>query len=176
MKKGDPLFLYIAAFLVFVCLAPLIATRSYEGVSSGAGQNAERVLLELTNFSYKELSKEEDKAYVVGEKGFHYENRDEIYGFRIHKDEAGYKSVVSSKKALRANGETLLDGGVEYNRSDGYRLAAQKTKYVEKNKTLLIDSPFVFEGRRFKASGESSQIDIENKKVAINSVKAKLYY
>lgn len=67
-----------------------------------------------------------------------------------------------------------MSDGVKYERSDGYKLFTDKTRYFEGRQTLYIDSPF--RGQKFVAFGDSSKIDIKNKKIAISSVRAKLNY
>jgi hypothetical protein len=69
-----------------------------------------------------------------------------------------------------------MTGGVKVDRSDGYRLLTQKARYFQSNQIVKIDTPFRFEGEKFVAFGDSSEIDMKNKKISVNSIRAKLNY
>ena len=176
MRKGKGCLLYVFVFLLFVCLVPLLAVFRSDIPVGVKEKSANNPLLELKNFRYEELLLAQKGVQILGSLGYHFEDRDEISDFKIHKKESAYITTISSKTALRRGDETLMSGGVKYERSDGYKLFTDKTRYYEGRQTLYIDSPFRFEGQKFVAFGDSSVIDMKNKKIAINSVRAKLNY
>lgn len=176
MRKGRSLLLYAFAFLILICLVPLFVVFKNDTPIGAKKSEAGKPLLELANFRYEELLLGTKGVQIVGALGLHFEDRDEISNFKIYKRENSYITTISSKKALRRGNETQMSDGVKYERSDGYKLSTDKTRYFEKEQTLHINSPFRFEGKKFVAVGDSSVIDMKNKKIAINSIRAKLNY
>jgi len=176
VRKSKNFLLYAFVFLAFICLAPLFVVFKSDIPTGVKESAANKPLLELKNFRYEELLFAQKGVQILGSLGYHFEDRDEISDFKIYKKESAYITTISSKKALRRGDETLMSDGVKYERSDGYKLFTDKTRYFEGRQTLYIDSPFRFEGQKFVAFGDSSKIDIKNKKIAISSVRAKLNY
>lgn len=174
--RGKNLLLYSAAFLLAVSLLPLFVIFRNDMRFSVEKSISEAPLLTLKEFRYKELENGDGGSEVLGSLGYHFKDRDEIKELKIFKKDVNYTTTVSSKNAVKRGDETLMTGGIEYLRSDGYKLFTDKSRYFQKSQTLHIETPFRFEGQRFVAFGDSSQIDMKNKKIAINSVRATLNY
>lgn len=173
MKQVSPL-LFIGGFLLAASLVPLFAV--YKNDKDGSSQNKEfaGALLELKNFKYIELQNGGNGVEVLGSVGYHFKDRDEIFGFKIEKRDVNYTTNILSKKAVKIGDEITLTGDVNYLRSDGYKITTDKSRYKESIHTLFIDNPFRFEGEKFVVFGNSSAINIKNKTVGIDSVRAKL--
>ena len=133
-------------------------------------------LLELKDFRYKELARDGGGLEVLGSVGYHFKDKDEISGFKILKKDTNYTTTISSKNAVKKGDETVMIGGVIVSRSDGYKLLTEKARFFQESQTIRIDTFFRFEGAKFTAFGDSSEIDIKNKKIGVNSIRAKLNY
>ncbi len=174
--RGKNLLTVGAIFLAVASLLPLFVIFQND-MSFGAKETASTApLLTLNDFRYEELENSGGGVEVLGSLGYHFKDRDEIEKMKIIKKEGNYTTTVASQKAVKRGDETLMSGGVSYVRSDGYKLFADKSRYFQKSQTLHIDTPFRFEGQKLVAFGDSSQIDMKNKKIAISSVRAKLNY
>ncbi len=170
------LFAQSAAFLILASLAPLSIIFKND-THFGANKVASTApLLTLRDFRYKELENGTGGVEVLGSLGYHFADRDEIEKLVLLKKEGSYMTTVSSQKAVKRGDETMMSGGVSYIRSDGYKLFTDKSRYFQKSQMLHIETPFRFDGQKFVAFGDSSEIDMKNKKIAINSVRAKLNY
>ncbi len=173
--RGKNLLVYSAAFLVGVLLLPLLIIFRNDTHFNKGSVVSKAPLLTLKDFRYKELENGSQGLEVLGSLGYHFKDRDEIKELKILKKEANYTTVVTSKNAVKRGDETLMDK-VVYTRSDGYKLFSDRARYFQTTQILHIDTPFRFDGKRFVIFGDSSQIDIKNKKIAISSVRAKLNY
>lgn len=171
-KKG---LLAIAVFLSAILLLPLFVVLKNDSTKITKRTLVNTPLLVLKEFRYKELSAG-GGIEVLGGVGYHFKDRDEIFAFKILKKEANFTSTILAKNALRCGDETLMTGGVEVDRSDGYRLLTQKARYFRSKQIVKIDTPFRFEGEKFVAFGDSSEIDMKNKKIGVNHIRAKLNY
>jgi len=174
--KNKNLLTYSAGFLLTVSLLPLFVIFKNDMRFSVENMMSDTPLLVLNDFRYKELENGNAGVEVLGALGYHFKDRDEIKNIKILKKDANYTTTVSSKSAVKRGDETLMSGGMEYVRSDGYKLSTEKSRYFQKSQMLIIETPFSFEGQRFVAFGDSSRIDMKNKKIAISSVRAKLNY
>jgi hypothetical protein len=108
--------------------------------------------------------------------GYHFKDRDEISNFKIFKKDTNYTTTVLSKNAVKRGDEIGMTGGVNVVRSDGYKLSTEKARYMQASKVIKIDTAFKFEGEKFVAFGDSSDVDIKNKTIGVNSIRAKLNY
>ncbi len=171
-KRG---LLSVAVFLSAILLAPLFVVLKNDSTELTKRTLVNTPLLVLKEFRYKELSSG-GGVEVLGGVGYHFKDRDEISAFKILKKDANFTSTVLAKNALRRGDETLMTGGVKVDRSDGYRLLTEKARYFQSSQTVKIDTLFKFEGEKFVAFGESSEIDLKNKKIGVNSIRAKLNY
>lgn len=171
-KKG---LLAVAVFLSAILLLPLFVVLKNDSTEITKRTLVNTPLLVLKEFRYKELSAG-GGIEVLGGVGYHFKDRDEIFAFKILKKEVNFTSTILAKNALRCGDETLMTGGVKVDRSDGYRLLTQKARYFQSNQIVKIDTPFRFEGEKFVAFGDSSEIDMKNKKISVNSIRAKLNY
>lgn len=171
-KKG---LLAVAVFLSAILLLPLFVVLKNDSAEITKRTLVNTPLLVLKEFRYKELSAG-GGIEVLGGVGYHFKDRDEIFAFKILKKDTNFTSTILAKNALRRGDETLMTGGVKVDRSDGYRLLTQKARYFQSNQIVKIDTPFRFEGEKFVAFGDSSEIDMKNKKISVNSIRAKLNY
>lgn len=174
MKRSGRPFLYITGFLAVASLVPLFAIYQNDKDLSSENKEFTGALLELKKFKYVELQNGTNGVEVLGSVGYHFKDKDEIHGFKIEKKDVNYTTNILSKKAVKIGDEITLTGDVNYLRSDGYKITTDKSRYKESIQTLYIDNPFRFEGEKFVAFGNSSAINIKNKTVSIDSVRAKL--
>lgn len=177
MKKGKKkLPLLLASFLSFASIAPLSAIYLNDVEFKSSNKPTKEALLELQNFRYFELQDGDEGAEVLGRVGYHFKDKDEIIDFRVEKKDVNGSSKISSKKAIK-NGDLIsLVGDVRYYGSDGYRLFTDSSNYHQKKELLTIDGPFRVEGEKMEAYGASSSVDMRNKRVSIESVRAKLNF
>lgn len=166
----------IAIFLTAACLVPLFVIFKNDISALDKKELLSLPLLELKDFRYKELLRDGSGVEVLGSVGYHFKDRDEISNFKIFKKDTNYTMNVLSKNAIKRGDEITMTGGVDVVRSDGYRLSTQKARYLQASKVVKIDSSFRFEGTKFVAFGDSSEVDIKNKKIGVNSIRAKLNY
>ncbi len=174
MRRSGRLFSYIVGFLAAASFVPLFAVYQNDRDVKGENKEFAGALLELKKFKYVELQNGSNGVEVLGSVGYHFKDKDEIYGFKIEKRDVNYTTNILSKKAVKIGDEITLTGDVNYLRSDGYKITTDKSRYKESIQTLYIDNPFRFEGEKFVAFGNSSSINIKNKTVGIESVRAKL--
>lgn len=174
--RGKNLLIEGVLFLATTSLLPLFVIFHNDRSFKAKETTSTVPLLTLYDFVYKELENSGGGVEVLGSLGYHFKDRDEIEKMKIIKKEGNYTTIVASQKAIKKGDETLMSGGVSYVRSDGYKLFADSSRYFQKSQTLHIDTPFRFEGPRVVIFGDSSQIDMKNKKIAISSVRAKLNY
>jgi hypothetical protein len=173
IKTRSPL-IQITLFLLTAAMLPLFVVLKSDHYSQYAKTFANLPLLELIEFRYKELSAVGTGVEVLGALGYHFADKDVTKNFRILQKEGTKDITISAKEALRLGDVTNLSGDVTYLRSDGYRLLAQKARFFEKMQTIKIDSDFRFDGDKFTAFGSSSDIDLKNKKIGVNHVRAKM--
>jgi hypothetical protein len=166
----------IAIFLTAACLVPLFVIFKNDISALDKKELLALPLLELKEFRYKELLRDGSGVEVLGSVGYHFKDRDEISNFKIFKKDTNYTMTVLSKSAVKRGDEIAMTGGVSVVRSDGYKLSTEKARYLQSSKVVKIDSFFRFEGTKFVAFGDSSDVDIKNKKIGVNSIRAKLNY
>ncbi|MDD3467190.1 MAG: hypothetical protein PHE67_08590 [Campylobacterales bacterium] len=173
IKKRLQLF-QISAFLSVAAILPLLVVLKSDHYNESGKTFANLPLLELMEFKYKELSTTGIGVEVLGALGYHFADKDVTKNFKILQKEGDKDIAIFAKEALRRGDVTNLSGDVAYQRSDGYKLSAQKARFFEKTQTIKIDSEFKFEGDKFTAFGGSSDIDLKNKKIGVNQVRAKI--
>ncbi len=174
MRHQKRSFAYVVGFLAAISFVPLFAVYQNDKENKGENKEYAGAILELKKFKYIELQNGGGGVEVLGSVGYHFKDKDEIHGFKIEKKEPKYTTNIISKKAVKIGDEITLTGDVNYLRSDGYKITTDKSRYKESIQTLYIDNPFRFEGEKFVAFGNSSSINIKNKTVGIDSVRAKL--
>lgn len=155
---------------------PLFVVYKSDSYGDNKKTFSEVALLELINFKYKELTVNGTGVEVLGALGYHFADKDVTKNFQILQKDANKSIVISAKDAVRKGNTTFLSGDVIYERNDGYKLLAQKARYFELAQLVKIDSSFRFDGDKFTAFGDSSDIDLKNKTIGVNSVKAKMTY
>jgi len=165
----------VVVFLTVILLLPLFVVLKNDSAETTKRTLVNTPLLVLKEFRYKELSNG-GGVEVLGGVGYHFKDRDEISAFKILKKDANFTSTILAKNALRRGDETLMSGGVKVDRSDGYRLLTERARYFQSSQIVKIDTLFRFEGEKFTAFGDSSEIDLKNKKIGVNSIRAKLSY
>jgi hypothetical protein len=173
IKTLSPL-VQIILFLFSVAALPLFVVLKSDSYGQYTKTFSNLPLLELVEFRYKELSAVGTGVEVLGALGYHFADKDVTKNFKILQKDSGKDVVILAKEALRRGDVTNLSGDVVYQRSDGYRLVAQKARFFEKIQTIKIDSDFRFDGDKFTAFGSSSDIDLKNKKISVNHVHAKI--
>jgi len=163
-------------FLTASCLLPLVVIFKNDISMLNKKELLSLPLLELKDFRYKELLRDGSGVEVLGSVGYHFKDRDEISNFKIFKKDTNYTTTVLSKNAVKRGDEIGMTGGVNVVRSDGYKLSTEKARYMQASKVVKIDTAFKFEGEKFVAFGDSSDVDIKNKTIGVNSIRAKLNY
>ncbi len=175
MIKKKPI-VQILTFLCCAALLPLFVVYKSDSYGNSQKTFAGVALLELANFRYKELTTSGTGVEVLGALGYHFTDKDVTKNFKILQKDANKSVVISAKDAVRKGDITFLEGDVTYERNDGYKLLAQKARYFELAQLVKIDSSFRFDGDKFTAFGDSSDIDLKNKTIGVNSVRAKMTY
>lgn len=157
-----------------ISILPLLVVIKSDNYGQYKNTFANLPLLELNSYIYKELSVAGVGVEVLGALGYHFANRDLTKEFKILQKDGDKNIAISAKEALRKGDVTYLSGDVTYQRSDGYRLLSQKARFFEKAQIVKIDSDFKFDGDKFTAFGATSDIDLKNKTIGVNAVKAKI--
>lgn len=168
--------LKFALFLSCASALLLLSMLTGDGGEVGHKEGGKTPLFEVNGFRFVEYKNSERGVEVLGSVGYHFKDRDEIKLVKLLKKESGYEASVSALFANKVGNKIKMSGSVVFKRSDGYLLKTGLATYLTKEQILSIDSPFVLEGKSFVANGRHSTVDLAQKRVFIDTVKAKFIY
>jgi hypothetical protein len=138
----------------------LVSQDSYSLDLENVGEN--KPTIEFFNIKDYKMTSEGISVYSTASKAQRFKDRDILYDIDVlmmKKD--GADRLKSDNGTLKDN-VFYLNGNVKYQRADLLSLATEAVEYHESNKTLIGNTPFVFETKEAKAFGESFVYNVNN--------------
>jgi len=159
--------------LLFVLVLLVLSIVGINPSSQEAKSSKGEKELEFENFSLYNIQEDESMQEVFAEKLVKYQNYLEMTEIHL-KDEQGYELL--SNEAVYEEEYIYMDSGVKILSDDGLKFTTSSLNYNVDTKDIKTVEPFLLEYNASIVQGENLALNMDNKIISADNIKAKIYF